>query len=109
MYYSGEGVEKDYENTIYNWEKAAIGGHPTARYNLACHEGGNGNFERAVKHYIIAAKLGHEKSMKALWKYYAQGTISKEKLDATLRAHQSAIDATKSAQRDAAEAYYASR
>jgi predicted secreted Zn-dependent protease len=42
--------------------------------------------------------------MKLLWKYYSAGIITKEDLDATLRTHQASIDATRSAQRDAAEA-----
>ena len=109
MYRQGRGVEKDEEKEVYHYEKAAIGGHPDARYNLAIIEGNNENIERAAKHFIIAAKLGHEKSMQALWKFYSRGYITKEKLDATLRAHQSAIDATKSAQRDAAEALRHSR
>ncbi len=106
MYYIGEGVEEDEEKGIYHYEKAAIGGHHSARHNLAIIEGKNGNYERAMKHLIIAAKLGYEESMKGLWKNYSCGTITKEELDATLRAHQSAIDATKSAQRDVGEAFY---
>ncbi len=58
--------------------------------------------ERAVKHLIIAANLGYDQSMKALWKHYSAGNITKQDLDATLRTHQAAINATKSAQRDAA-------
>jgi tetratricopeptide (TPR) repeat protein len=46
MYYNGEGVEKDEEKRVYRWEKAAIGGHPRARHNLACCEERNGNMER---------------------------------------------------------------
>ena len=103
LYWNGKGVEKDEEKAIYHYEKAAIGGHPIARHNLDCNEGRNGNIERAVKHLVIAAKLGHEGSMKKLWKCYSDGNITKENLDATLRTHQAAIDATKSAQRDAAE------
>ncbi len=105
MYMIGEGVEKDEANAIHHWEEAAIGGDPTARHSLAVIEGKNCNIERAVKHFIIAAKLGLKESMKELWGYYSAGHITKEDLDVTLRAHQSAIDATKSAQRDAAEAY----
>jgi hypothetical protein len=56
--------------------------------------------ERAVKHYIIAANLGYDKSMKALWKHYSEGNITKEDLDATLRTHQAAIDPRKSEQRE---------
>ncbi len=107
MYGEGEGVEKDEEKAVYHYEKAAIGGHPNARNNLACIEGNNGRMERSVKHFIIAAKLGYDQSMKALWRHYSAGNISKEDLDATLRAHQAAIDAMKSEQRDAAEAVYA--
>ena len=106
MYWQGRGVEKDEERSNYHDEKAAIGGHPTARYNLACQEGGNGNFERAVKHFIIAAKLRYEESMKALWKFYSYGTITKEELESTLRTHKAAIDETKSAERDAAEVWF---
>jgi TPR repeat protein len=102
MYYEGEGIEKDEEKGISHYEKAAIGGHTTARHNLAYHEGKNGNAERAVKHHIIAAKLGDEDSMKGLWKFYSLGYITKKDLDVTLRGHQAAIDATKSSQRDAA-------
>ena len=86
-------------------EKAAIGGHPKARHNLACVEGGNGNTHRAVKHLIIAAKLGDEESMKKLWKQYSKGNVTKEELDATLRTHHAATDAMKSPQREAAEAW----
>jgi len=103
MYEEGEGVEKDEEKVMYHWGKAAIGGHPIARHNLAVIERGNGNMERAVKHFIIAANLGNEGSMKELWKHYSAGNITKEELDATLRTHQTAIDAMKSEQRDAAE------
>jgi TPR repeat protein len=103
MYWKGEGVQKDKEKEVYHMEQAAIGGHPGARCNLGCYEYDNGNNERAVKHYIIAANLGYEKSMKMLWGYYKCGFITKEDLEATLRTHKAAIDAMKSPQREAAE------
>ena len=103
MYHEGEGVEKDEEKVAYHWEKAAIGGHPQARYNLGCYEERHGNMERSVKHFIISANLGFENSMKALWKHYSAGSFTKEELDATLRTHQAAVNAMKSAQRDEAE------
>jgi TPR repeat protein len=103
MYYEGEGVEKDEKKAVYHYEKAAIGGHPNARHNLGCNEEEKGNIERAVKHYIIAANLGYEGSMKTLWSMFKDGDITKEELDATLRTHHAAIDATKSKQRDRAD------
>ena len=106
MYMKGQGVEEDEEKAVYHYEKAAIEGHPLARHELACYEEVNGNMERAVKHFIIAANLGDEPSMKKLWKHYSLGNISKDDLDATLRAHQAALDGMKSEQRDMVDKYY---
>ena len=39
----------------------------------------NGRIERAVKHFIMASNLGHEDSMKALWKCDAGCYISNSK------------------------------
>ncbi len=91
------------KEAVNHFEKAAIGGHPTARHGLGRIEGMNGNMERSVKHLVIAAKLGLDESMKALWEYYSAGYITKEDLDATLRTHQAAIVATQSEQRKEAE------
>ena len=102
MYHLGQGVEKDEKKQVYHLEKAAISGHVDARHNLGCHEGDNGRMERAVKHFTIAANMGHEGSMKALWKCYARGLVKKDDLNATLRAHHAAVDATKSPQREEA-------
>ena len=87
---------------VYHLEEAAIGGHVLARNNLGCHEEDNGRMERAVKHWIIAANMGHEDSMKTLWKYHAKGLVKKEDLTATLRAHHAAVNAAKSPQREQA-------
>jgi TPR repeat protein len=106
MYMMGEGVEEDEKRAVHHWEKAAIGGHPIARHNLAVIEERNGNMGRAVKHFIIAANLGNVGSMKGLWKHYSRGNITKEDLDATLRSHQAAIDATMSTQRKTAEGVF---
>ena len=105
MHYFGEGVDKNEERAVYHFEKAAIGGHSRARHNLGCVEEENGNIERAVKHFVIAANLGDELSMKALWDYYKSGNITKEDLDATLRTHHAALNEMKSPERVAAEAW----
>jgi tetratricopeptide (TPR) repeat protein len=109
MYLNGEGVDEDDEKLVYHYEKAAIGGHFMARHILGRIEEGNGNTDRAVKHLIIAAKLGYEISMKQLWDDFKDGNITKEDLDTTLRTHQAAIDETKSEQRDAADAFFRER
>jgi len=102
MYREGQGVEMDIKKEIYHLEEAAIGDHIDARYYLACHEGRNEKIDRAVKHLIIATNLGHDESLQKLVKCYAYGDVSKEDFAAALRAYQTAVDATKSPQREAA-------
>jgi len=102
MYWNGEGVEKDEEKVVYHWEKAAVSGHPEARHGLGCYEHDNDNMDKSVKHFIIAANLGCEDSMKALWRHYSAGAITKEDLETTLRTHKAALDEMKSPEREAA-------
>ena len=108
MYRDGKGVENDRGKKIHHLEEAAVRGHPNARYNLGCDEWENGNTERAVKHFIIAATQGHDGSIKSLMVAFKvkAGFVSKEDLAAALRAHQAAVNATKSPQREAAEKCY---
>ena len=103
MYWKGQGVEKDMKKETYHLEEAAIGGHPTARHNLGCEEVDNGRYERARKHFIIAANLGLHNSLKELRELYADGHASKEDYADSLRAYQAAVEATKSEERERAE------
>jgi hypothetical protein len=66
LYRKGAGVEKDKKNELYHLEAATIGGHPDARHNLGCAKWNNGEIDRAVKHFIIAAKLGGDNSLHSL-------------------------------------------
>ena len=99
MYRDGEGVGKDEGKYVHHLEEAAIGGHPDARFLLGCVEWRVGKKERAVKHWIIAATLGEDDSIKMLMKAFKLELVDKDVLAATLRAHKAAVDATKSPQR----------
>jgi len=105
MYHYGYGVEKDKGKEVPHMEEATIGGHPSARYNLGVHEWNNGNTKGAVRHWIIAANLGDDASIKALMHALRRGFVDKDELAAALRAHQDAVDSTKSLQREAAVEY----
>ena len=100
MYRDGEDVEKDKKMERYHLEEAAIQGHPSARNNLGCYDLDNDKIERAVKHFTIAARLGHDRSIQALKECYRAGVISKDDFAAALRAHHAAVNATKSPQRE---------
>ena len=103
LYINGEGVKKDEKKAVYHYEEAAIGGHPGARGCLATHELDNGRFERAAKHFIIAANLGHNDSLNMIKKLFLAGMVTKDEYAAALRGYQAAVDATKSAEREKAE------
>jgi tetratricopeptide (TPR) repeat protein len=103
FYRDGEGVEKDVKKQVYHLEEAAIGGHPDARHYLGGAEVNNGRYERARKHWIIAANLGFHDSLKGLKGLHEIGQASKEEYADALRAYQAAVDATKSSQREEAE------
>ena len=106
-YMKGEGVEKDEKKELYHLEEASIQGHPHARFNLGCYEAKKGRIERAVRHLIIAANLGFDRSIELLKEFYKKELelVSKEVFAAALRGHHAAVKATKSQQRDAAAKY----
>ena len=106
LYHFGRGVEKDKEKYIYHLEVAAIGGHPHARYNLGGAEWNSDNIEKAVRHWIIAARQGDDEAIKELMEAFKEGYVEKDILAVALRAHHAAVDATKSPQREAAEEFH---
>ena len=105
LYLEGQVVEEDEKKALYHLEQATMRGHPNARNNLAVFEWRNGRRERAVKHFIIGANLGFDRSLESVKKCYTDGLVSKDDFASALRAHQAAIDATKSPQREAAVEY----
>ena len=103
LYGDGLGVEKDKKKELDLLTEAAIGGHPDARHNLGCAEKENYRFDRAVKHWLIAAKLGFDHSLECVKNSYKAGLVSKEDYTAALRGYQVAIAAMKSPQREEAK------
>ena len=103
-YMKGDGVEKDMSIAIRHWNLAAIGGHEVARYNLGVCEYDEGNVERSYKHFMIAARSGHDDALKEVGEGYKDGHVTKDKYMNTLRAYQVSCDDMKSKQRDIAAA-----
>ena len=104
-YCQGEGVERDMKKAQHYWELAAIGGNVRARYNLGCLEENTGKMRIALKHYMIVAGCGHDKSLKKIQEFYMNGHATKNDYATALRAHQKYIDGIKSDQRDEAAAF----
>ncbi len=103
MYMKGHGVEMDEKKEVYHLEVAAIAGHPMARFRLGYVEAKNDRFDRALKHFIIAATLGLDRAIQELKECYKDGLASKDDFAAALRAYHAAAKAMKSPQREAVE------
>jgi len=98
----GVGTEIDTKKAIYHWKIAAMMGDVHARHNLGRAELENGNYQVAMKHFMIAAKSGYKYSLDDVKQGFRDGHVTKEDFEKTLRDYQAACDEMKSDQRDRA-------
>ena len=99
-YNNGRGVEMDKEKAKYFWELAAIGGSIKARQSLCSAEALSGNYQRGIKHIMIAARAGDEESLDAVKLGYMDGFITKDEYASTLRVYHERQSEMKSEARD---------
>ena len=105
-YYIGRDVERDETKADHYYELAAMGGDPDARFNLGCSEKRVGNWDRALKHYMIAAGNGYNGSLKAVQHcLYKHGHATKDDYAKALIAYQAYLEEVRSEQRDKATAF----
>ena len=98
------GVEVDEKKAIHYWELAAMMGCVDARHNLGVMEGMADNYNRALKHFMIAARYGHGNSLTGIKLIYKNGDATKDEYTKALRSYQAYLDEIKSDQRDQAAA-----
>ncbi|EJK61959.1 hypothetical protein THAOC_17459 [Thalassiosira oceanica] len=103
-YYNGDGVQQDRAIAVELYRKAAMKGHVDGRHNLGCCEGEKGNYDHAVKHWLISAKMGQERSVKMIKKLFMGGLATKKQYAEAMRGHQDAVEEMKSHDRDEAKA-----
>jgi len=104
-YSNGRVVEVDKKKANYYYELAAMRGDAYARHNLGNMEGREGNLERALKHFMVAVKGGHDTALNTIKVMYLHGDATKEDYTEALRAYQSYLAEVKSIQRDKAAAF----
>ncbi|EJK75753.1 hypothetical protein THAOC_02514 [Thalassiosira oceanica] len=63
LYDQGKEVAKDMDKAFRHYETAAMYGHVDARHNLGCEEYYAGNYELALQHFLVSAKLGDDHSL----------------------------------------------
>ena len=102
-YAEGTDVEKDMAKAIKHYEAAAMCGHVASRHNLGYEEGMAENYDLALQHFLIAAKLGHENSLSNVKSFFMNGLANKADYAAALRGYQHAIDEMSSPDRDKAK------
>ena len=104
-YNNSRGVERDKKKAVHYYELAAMRGNESAtRFNLGNSEFRAGNWDRAVKHYMVAAGNGHNDSVKNIRELYTNGHATKKDYSKALRAYQMYLDEIRSEQRDKAAA-----
>ena len=96
----GEGVMKSRVKGIRHLEAAAMKGHAVSRFNLGLHEYTDGNYDRALRHFMISAKMGHKDSLELAAGVVAAGVGTDEQYDEALDEYQAAVEETKSPERD---------
>jgi len=101
-YENGHGVEVDKKKALHYYEQAAMRGDESARHYLGYKEGMAGNFDRAVKHYMVAVRCGQNESLEAIKLLYSNGYATKDDYTKALQAYQVYLGDIKSNQRDRA-------
>ena len=95
-------MEADKKKAKHYYEIAAMKGDVNARYNLGALESEAGNYQRAYKHLIIAARAGHTESLDAVKIGFRNGSVTKNEYESTLRAYHERQSEMKSEARDQA-------
>ena len=73
---------------------------------MGANEHNAGNYDKALKHYMLAVRGGYTPSVKAIQQLYKYGLATKDHYATALRSHQAYVNEIKSDQRDKSETYY---
>ena len=105
-YYHGNGVEEDKPRGVHHWQQAAMKGHAGSRHNLGVIELKERiNYELALQHYMISAKMGYKESLDAIKRRFMNGQATKAQYAEALRGYQTAVQEMKSPQREEAKRF----
>jgi len=105
-YLNGETVEMDEKKAKHYFELAAIGGNTLSRCSLGIMESQSGNYDQALKHWMVAVRDGSGRSLKKVKLLYSIGFATKDDYAKALRLYQAYLDEIKSNQRDEAAAAF---
>jgi TPR repeat protein len=104
-YKIGVGVSKDETKARQYYEKSAVAGDVTARTSLGINDAKAGNFDQAIKHWLIAASFGDIRAVNNIKETMIRGHATKNHYAQALGQYQAHLDEIESDQRDKAAAY----
>ena len=102
-YVHGRGVALDKAKGLRYWESAAINGGVESRHLLGVGELIEiRKHDRALRHFLISAKMGFKESLDEIKKMFANGHATKAQYVEGLKGYQDAVEEMKSPERDEA-------
>ena len=104
-YYNGDGVEEDKPRGVRHLQLAAMKGHALGRNVLGAIEAVNGNYELALQHWMISAKMGYELSLNYIKDLFEDGLATKAQYAEALIGYRDAVEEMKSPQREEAKQF----
>jgi TPR repeat protein len=99
------GASKDETKAKQYFEKAAMEGCSNARNTLGCIAADAGSFDRAIKHWLIAASCGNLDAVNNIKKAMTIGHATMDHYSPALQGYQQYVNDVRSEQRDRAAAY----
>ena len=107
VYYHGHGIQKDECKAVEHWQHAAMKGHVGGRHGLGVLEHNERNYQLALKHYLISAKMGYKPSLDNIKDMFIGGHVTKDQYAQALKGYEDAVEETKSHQREEYKAFVA--
>ena len=95
-----DGVSLDETKGREFLERAVKKGNTIALAKLGALEASKGRTELALTYWRTAAEAGEDEAVKCLWVEFKAGTLSKDDLEKSLRAHQKANEDRRSEERE---------
>jgi TPR repeat protein len=105
VYDEGAGVNNDGTKVKQYYEKAAMMGCVSSRFNLGCIDAETGSFDRAIKHWLIAASGGDIHAVNYVQTAIAKGKATRDDYAQALRRYKQYVDEVRSDERDRVAAY----
>ena len=103
VYYNGDGDAEDKSRGIRHFQEAAMKGQTDSRHMLGFAEFQGGNYEVALQHWMISAKMGDQDSLNAIKKIFKEGHATQAQYAKALIGYSDAVEEMKSPQREEAK------